>query len=116
MIYKILPAAEWAQAQRVGRYDGSDVDRRDGFIHFSARDQVVATAAIHFAGQTDLMLLAVDPERLGAALRWESSRGGALFPHLYGPLRLDAVDAARPVPADAPVADAIAALIDRPIG
>jgi uncharacterized protein (DUF952 family) len=110
VIYKILSTAEWAQARQVGRFDGSAVDRRDGFIHFSAPDQVVATAALHFAGQTDLTLLTVDPERLGAALRWEPSRGGALFPHLYGPLPLDAVAAAHPVPADLPVADAIAAL------
>lgn len=91
MIYKLLAATEWAAAQAQGRYDGSAVDRRDGYIHFSARDQVVETAARHFAGQTDLVLLTVDPDRLGTELCWESSRGGALFPHLYASLPIDAV-------------------------
>jgi len=91
VIYKLLTATEWAAAQAQGRYDGSAVDHRDGYLHFSARDQVVETAARHFAGQTGLVLLTVDPAPLGDALRWEPSRGGALFPHLYAPLPLDAV-------------------------
>lgn len=111
MIYKLLPSAEWAAAQASGRFDGSAVDRRDGFIHFSARDQVVETAGRHFADESGLTLLTVDPQRLGAALRWEPSRGGALFPHLYAPLPVDAVVAVAELPGDAPVADAVAALL-----
>ncbi|MGC9668297.1 DUF952 domain-containing protein [Planosporangium sp. 12N6] len=111
MIYKLLPAPEWAAAEERGHYDGSAVDRRDGFIHFSGRDQVVETAARHFAGQTGLTLLAVDPRRLGDALRWEPSRGGALFPHLYGPLPAHAVVAVHALPDDRPAAEAVAALL-----
>jgi uncharacterized protein (DUF952 family) len=111
MIYKLLAAAEWAVAQPLGRYEGSAVDRRDGFIHFSGPEQVVETASRHFAGQTGLVMLSVDPDRLGEALRWEASRGGALFPHLYGPLPVDAVVAVQPIPAKVPVADAVAALL-----
>ncbi|MFK3984683.1 DUF952 domain-containing protein [Micromonospora sp. NPDC050397] len=111
MIYKLLSAAEWADAETGGRYDGSAVDRQDGFVHLSAQDQVVETAARHFADQADLVLLTVDPDRLGTELRWEPSRGGALFPHLYGPLPTDAVVAAAPVPAHLPVAEAVAALL-----
>ncbi|MEV4757147.1 DUF952 domain-containing protein [Micromonospora sp. NPDC049559] len=112
LIYKLLPAAEWAEAESRGRYDGSAVDRRDGFVHLSGRDQVVETAARHFADQRDLTLLAVAAERLGPALRWEMSRGGARFPHLYGPLPVDAVVAVSPLPADRPVPEAVAALLD----
>lgn len=86
VIYKICPAQAWAHAEEVGMFLGSAVDLQDGFIHFSAPDQVEETAARHFRGQTGLLLLAFRPERLGEALRWEPSRGGALFPHLYGPL------------------------------
>ncbi|MEV4624677.1 DUF952 domain-containing protein [Micromonospora sp. NPDC049523] len=111
MIYKLLAAADWAEAETQGRYDGSAVDLRDGFIHLSGRDQVVETAARHFAGQSDLVLLTVAPDRLGADLRWESSRGGALFPHLYGPLPTDAVVAVAPLPVELPVPDAVAALL-----
>lgn len=90
-IFHICRAEEWAAAQAAGRYDGSSQDKADGFIHFSARDQVVESAAKHRAGQSGLLLLSVDPERLGAALKWEPSRAGLLFPHLYGPLPLEAV-------------------------
>jgi len=90
-IYKIMPATEWAAARAAGTYEGSAHDRRDGFIHFSTAAQAAETAAKHFAGQTDLLLLAVDAARLGEAVKWEPSRGGALFPHLYGALPLDAV-------------------------
>ena len=85
-IYKICPAALWREAERAGSFRGSAVDLRDGFIHFSSAAQVAETAAKHFAGQHDLVLLRVDAARLGAALKWEPSRGGALFPHLYGDL------------------------------
>jgi uncharacterized protein (DUF952 family) len=97
-IYKICRAAEWRAAEQAGVFRGSAVDLRDGFIHFSAADQVAETAARHFAGQTDLLLIHVDADALGDALRWEVSRGGALFPHLYGDLRMEAVIRAEPLP------------------
>ena len=85
-IFKICRASEWANAVRSGVFQGSPIDLRDGYIHFSTAEQVVETAATHFAGIDDLTLVAVDAVALGPALRWEPSRGGALFPHLYGPL------------------------------
>jgi uncharacterized protein (DUF952 family) len=90
-IYKICSASAWREAERQGVYRGSADDARDGFIHFSAAAQVAGTAARHFGGQTDLFLVAVDAAVLGKALRWERSRGGDLFPHLYGDLGLGAV-------------------------
>lgn len=98
MIYKILSESAWQDAERSGICHGNGDDARDGFIHFSAADQVAGTAAKHFAGQGDLVLVAVDESRLGAALKWEPSRGGALFPHLYGTLPLSAVVAVMPMP------------------
>jgi len=98
MIYKILPASLWAAAQDEGRFRGSAVDFGDGFIHFSTADQVRETAAKHFAGERDLVLLQVDAESLGAPLKWEVSRGGALFPHLYADLKLEHVIRADPLP------------------
>ena len=98
LIYHICRAEEWAAAEAAGHYDGSSQDRADGFIHFSGRDQVVESAAKHRAGQDGLLLLSVDPGALGDALKWEASRGGQLFPHLYGPLPLDAVRRAEPLP------------------
>ncbi|WP_213454437.1 DUF952 domain-containing protein [Rhizomonospora bruguierae] len=111
MIYKILAREEWAAALAAGRYDGSAADLRDGFVHLSCVEQVTETAERHFAGQSGLLLLAVAEERLGAALRWEPSRGGALFPHVYGPLPLDAVVAAAPMPDVVPPAEAAAAAL-----
>lgn len=90
-IYKISPAALWATAQAEGVFAGAPVDVADGFIHFSTAAQVKETAAKHFKGQDGLKLAAIDPAPLGTALKWEPSRGGALFPHLYGPLPLTAV-------------------------
>lgn len=98
IIYKILPAEMWAKAMQDGVFRGSEVDIRDGFIHFSTASQAVETAAKHFSGQRDLILLYVDTAPLHAALKWEPSRGGALFPHLYGDLALDAVTKAVPLP------------------
>lgn len=98
LIYHICREEEWAAAQTAGRYEGSSQDKADGFIHFSAREQVVESAAKHRAGQEGLLLLSVDPRALGAALKWEPSRAGALFPHLYGPLPLEAVRRAEPLP------------------
>lgn len=97
LIYKIAPAALWHRAQELGRFTGAPVDLADGFIHFSSAAQVAATAERHFAGQEDLLLLSVDVAVLGPALLWEVSRGGALFPHLYGDLPLAAVVRIDPV-------------------
>ena len=94
--WKILTAAEWADFQATGRFEGSPADRSDGFIHLSAEEQVEGTLARHFAGQAGLVLVEIDLAALGDALRWEESRGGALFPHHYGVLPLEAVRAARP--------------------
>ena len=91
LIYKICPRPLWQEADRARVFDGAPIDRADGYIHFSTAAQVRETAAKHFAGQTDLLLVAVDAAALGPALKWEPSRGGALFPHLYGTLALDAV-------------------------
>ena len=89
IIYKIVPAALWRDAEEAGVFAGSPVDVRDGFIHFSTKAQLAETAAKHFAGQRDLLLVAVDADHLD--IRWERSRGGDLFPHLYAVLPLSAV-------------------------
>lgn len=88
----------WRQAQAAGVFAGAPVDIADGFIHFSTAAQAPETAAKHFAGAGDLVLVAVDGAALGAGLRWEPSRGGALFPHLYGPLPMRAVSRVTPLP------------------
>ncbi|HLH10251.1 MAG TPA: DUF952 domain-containing protein [Methylovirgula sp.] len=98
LIYKIVPADLWLQAEETGAFAGAPIDQRDGFIHFSTRGQVRETAAKYFAGADDLLLIGVDPGKLGEDLRYEVSRGGALFPHLYAPLDLAAVVFARPLP------------------
>lgn len=98
IIYKICPRALWAEAEANGRFTGAPVDLADGYIHFSTAAQARETAAKHFAGQADLLLVAVDTARLGPALKWEPSRGGALFPHLYADLALDAVVSVVPLP------------------
>jgi len=98
LIYKICSEALWQEARNAGVFAGAPVDEHDGFIHFSTAAQVAETAAKHFAGADDLVLLTIDADRLGAALKWEPSRGGALFPHLYGALPLDAVLWAAPLP------------------
>ena len=94
MIYKILTTAEWQLFQSEKVFTGSPVDVQDGFIHFSDADQAFETANKHFVGQTGLMLLAVDPARFGDKLKWEVSRDGAKFPHLYDEFPLDAVESA----------------------
>lgn len=96
-IYKISPLAAWRQAEAAGLFTGAPVDLADGYIHFSTAAQVRETAAKHFAGQTDLILVAIDAAALGAALKWEPSRGGALFPHLYGDLPMSAVRWTKPL-------------------
>lgn len=101
LIYKVLRAAEWTALQAAGRSDGAPVDVADGYIHFSTADQLAATLARHFAGEHGLTLLACDAEALAPDLRWELSRGGALFPHLYRELRLSDVLWHRFLPLDA---------------
>ena len=93
--FKILSRADWRASLAEGAYDGSPVDHADGYIHLSAADQLAGTAAKHYAGQSDLMLIEVDLDALGEALVWEPSRGGALFPHIYGPLPVAATRGAR---------------------
>ncbi len=90
-IYKVCSASAWREAERQGAFRGSADDRRDGFIHFSTASQVAGTVARHFAGQTGLFLIAINADMLGEALKWEPSRGGELFPHLYGDLDIGAV-------------------------
>jgi uncharacterized protein (DUF952 family) len=87
LIFHMCRREEWEAAARVGRYDRSSQDTADGFIHFSTADTVIESAAKHRAGQSGLVLIAAAPEQLGAGLKWEPSRGGKLFPHLYGALR-----------------------------
>lgn len=100
-IYHLAGADDWRAAEATGAYHGSPQDRADGFIHFSTTDQVVESARKHRAGRRDVLLVAVDPAALGAALRFEPARGGALFPHLHGPLPLGAVISVTPLPLDA---------------
>ena len=98
LIYKILGAAEWAAAKAAGRFDGSAVDLKDGYIHFSTAAQAQETARRHFHGVADLVVLTIETDTLGDALKWEPSRGGDLFPHLYGPLDPALVLAVTPAP------------------
>ena len=95
-IYKLCPRILWDEAERRGQFDGAPVDLADGFIHFSTADQLQETADRHFRGVPDLLVIAVDAENLGDDLRWEPSRGGGLFPHLYAPLSLADVLSVRP--------------------
>jgi uncharacterized protein (DUF952 family) len=99
-IYKICAARDWAPAEGNGLFRGTAVDFADGYIHFSTAQQVAATAARHFAGMSELVLIAVRAEELGDALKWEISRSGALFPHLYGPLKLASVSWVKPLRLD----------------
>jgi len=98
IIYKICSAEEWNEAQTTGVYQGSAADTSDGFIHFSTGKQAVETARRHFAGQDGLVLVAINAQALGSALKWEPSRGGDLFPHLYGPLAVAAAHSVTPLP------------------
>ena len=97
LIYKIFTSDQWSALKRDGETTGAPVDLDDGFIHFSTATQAAETAAKHFAGQDGLILAAVDAETLGEALKWEPSRGGALFPHLYDKLRREDVVWAKPL-------------------
>jgi uncharacterized protein (DUF952 family) len=100
LIYKIVPQALWRAAEALAEFDGSQVDLDDGFIHLSTGAQVRETAAKHFAGERDLLLVAIDAERLGDGLKWEPSRGGDLFPHLYGDLEVRHARSVRDVDLD----------------
>jgi uncharacterized protein (DUF952 family) len=91
IIYKILDTEVWRKAESAGIFHGAGIDLTDGYIHFSTATQAAETAARHFAGRSGLCLVAIDGDKLGPALKFEPSRGGELFPHLYGPLALDAV-------------------------
>lgn len=97
-IYKICTRDAWARAVQSGVYYGAPIDLEDGFIHFSSATQVAETAAKHFNGQSDLVLVALDTGKLGSGLKWEPSRGGDLFPHLYGQLRADLAEWVKPLP------------------
>lgn len=97
-VYKISPDTAWHEARTAGTYHGSVDDRRDGFIHFSTAAQAPGTAAKFFAGQGGLVVAAIDVEAAGPALKWEPSRGGMLFPHLYGPLDMTCVVWTKPLP------------------
>jgi len=88
LIFKIFRRPEWDALRQTGETRGAPVDLADGYIHFSTAEQVAETAARHFAAESDLVLVAIETGRLGAALKWEPSRGGALFPHLYRALRM----------------------------
>jgi len=101
LVYKILRRAEWAAAQETGVLTGSPTDMRDGFIHLSAPHQVRGVCERHFADESELVLLAVEPERLGPALKWEASHKGEAFPHLYGTLPLALVRSVAEIRRDA---------------
>lgn len=98
LIYKIVAKTAWTQAEAQGFFDGAAIDRADGYIHFSTAAQLEETAARHFAGQTDLLVVAVAEEKLGDRLVYEVSRGGALFPHLYARLACAEAEFVRPLP------------------
>lgn len=102
VLYRILSAADWQATQAASSFVGSADDQRDGFIHLSAAHQVTETAAKHYAGRADLILLWIGSEELSklrpGALKWETSRGGDRFPHLYGSLPIEAVERAQPLP------------------
>jgi uncharacterized protein (DUF952 family) len=98
LIYKILSAGDWQAAEHAGVFRGAGIDIADGYIHFSTIEQAAETAAKHFAGQGGLVLVAVDAEKLGAAVKWEVSRGDQLFPHLYGTLAAKDAVWVKPLP------------------
>ncbi|WP_299635844.1 DUF952 domain-containing protein [uncultured Ruegeria sp.] len=100
LIYKIFRAEEWAALQNQGASDGAPIDVADGFVHFSTAEQAAETAAKHFAGVDGLTVLACDADTMGDDLKWEVSRGGALFPHLYRQIRMRDVVWSRPLPFD----------------
>jgi uncharacterized protein (DUF952 family) len=99
-VYKIVSRSEWAEAEKAGQFTGSPLDLADGFIHLSARQQTEKTAALYFADRSDLLLLSVDAASLGDTLRWEKSRDGQLFPHVYGVIEMSSVQKVQPLELD----------------
>jgi uncharacterized protein (DUF952 family) len=97
-IFKIMPRALWAAAEKAGVFNGAGIDITDGYIHFSTANQMRETASKHFVGQADLVLVAINENKLGSSLKYEVSRGGDLFPHLYAPLQTAQVEWAKPLP------------------
>lgn len=100
-VYKIAARADWDAALQIGRFEGAAIDLRDGYIHLSAAAQAPETARLYFAGQAGLVLLKIDAVMLAPALKWEASRGGDLFPHLYGPLDCALVEVVTAIELDA---------------
>ncbi len=98
LIYKICDTSLWDAASQVGTFEGAEIDLADGYIHFSTAEQMRETAAKHFAGREGLVIIAVDADVLGDALKWEPSRGGALFPHLYRALEISEAVWSEPLP------------------
>ena len=105
LIYKIFRADEWAHLQAKGETAGAPIDVQDGYVHFSTAEQAAETAEKYFAGVADLWLITVDADALGADLKWEPSRGGALFPHLYRALRMTDVTGATALPVNRTATD-----------
>ena len=101
LIFKIAPSPLWREALSKGEFKGAPIDLQDGYIHFSTASQARETAAKHFRGQEDLLLVAFDAEAMGDSLRWEPSRGGDLFPHLYRSLKTEEALWSAPLPLDA---------------
>ena len=97
-LYKVVAEKLWREAEAAGDFAGAEIDHDDGFIHLSSASQVVETVTRHFAGQADLLLVSVDEEALGETLKWERSRGGDLFPHVYGVIQMNAVVDVVPLP------------------
>lgn len=100
IIYHMADKDEWETAKKSGSYLGSANDIKDGFIHFSTQETVIESAAKHRAGEENLLLLAVQSDAIGDALKWEAARGGVLFPHLYCPLKSEWVVREDPLPVD----------------
>ena len=97
-IYKLIDRAVWDEAKAAGSFAGAEIDLRDGYIHLSTAAQAQETASLHFKGRADLLVLEIEADALGEALEWEPSRGGQMFPHLYGPLATDRVTAVHEAP------------------
>lgn len=112
-IYKIISKSEWQRAETAGVFKGAAIDLTDGYIHFSTAAQAAETAAKHFAGKADLLLITVNPDELAQSLKWEPSRGGALFPHLYGDLNMGAVEDKTALPLNADGAHIFPALFQK---
>ena len=99
LIYKVLSRDLWSAAESAGQFEGAGIDLVDGYIHFSTGGQLIETVEKHFAGQTDLVLVTVNADALNSeSLKWEPSRGGALFPHLYEPLPVSAAESVHDLP------------------